>query len=76
MSLSDLEVGKTGKILSIETLGAIAQKLIDMGFVIGEKVKVVRNAPLKDPIEVQISSYLISIRREEASFIMLEEIGL
>ncbi len=75
MSLSELEVGKTGKILSIETLGAIAQKLIDMGFVIGERVKVIRGAPLKDPIEVQISSYLISIRREEASFIMVEEIA-
>ena len=75
MSLSELEVGKTGKILSIETLGAIAQKLIDMGFVIGERVKVIRSAPLKDPIEVQISSYLISIRREEASFIMVEEIA-
>ena len=40
-----------------------------MGFVKGNKVKVILNAPLKDPIEYEIIGYKISLRREEASMI-------
>lgn len=72
MSLSDLIDGQTGKISNIIATGAVGQKLIDMGFVVGEEVRVVRSAPLKDPIEVEIASYLVSIRRDEASNIILD----
>lgn len=72
MSLCDLEVGKSARITNIQAGNAIMQKLVDMGFIVGENVEVVRNAPLQDPIEVQISSYLISIRREEASCVAIE----
>lgn len=61
------------KITNVLAEGAIGQKLIDMGFVHGQTITMVRNAPLKDPIEVKLLSYFVSIRRDEASMIEVEK---
>ena len=49
--------------------GSFRKRITEMGFVKGNKVKVILNAPLKDPIEYEIIGYKISLRREEASMI-------
>ena len=46
--------------------GSFRKRIIEMGFVKGSKVKVILNAPLRDPIEYEIIGYKISLRREEA----------
>ncbi|RLE94357.1 MAG: ferrous iron transport protein A, partial [Thermoprotei archaeon] len=48
--LSELEPGDTAVIVRIEGSGAVARRMADMGLIPGTKVKVVRKAPLGDPI--------------------------
>lgn len=45
------------------------KKLLAMGITPGTLLKVVRVAPLGDPVEIQVRGYLVSLRREEASLI-------
>ena len=49
--------------------GCLGQRLGDLGLVPGEMVTVVRNAPLRDPIEIKVSGFLVSLRRCEASLV-------
>ena len=49
--------------------GSFRKRLIEMGFIKGKEVRVVLNAPLKDPIEYEIIGYKVSLRREEARLI-------
>lgn len=74
MSLDKIEVGNKCVISKLNYQSSIAQKLLDMGFVPGTKLKVVRNAPLKDPIKVQIRGYHLAIRKEEAKEVLVERL--
>ena len=66
MRLSELKTGERGVIVKVNGHGSFRKRIIEMGFVKGKSVKVVLNAPLKDPIEYEIIGYKISLRREEA----------
>ena len=66
MRLSDLRTGESGIIVKINGHGSFQRRITEMGFVFGNKIKVVLNAPLQDPIEYEIIGYKISLRREEA----------
>ena len=67
MKLSDLKTGERGVIVRVGGHGSFRKRLIEMGFIQGKTVKVVLNAPLKDPIEYEIIGYKVSLRRDEAS---------
>ena len=67
MKLSDLKTGERGVIVKVYGHGGFRKRIIEMGFVRGNKVKVILNAPLRDPIEYEIIGYKISLRREEAA---------
>ncbi len=49
--------------------GCLGQRLGDLGLSPGETVTVVRNAPFRDPIEIKIDGFLVSLRRSEASLV-------
>lgn len=69
------EVTKSGakcKILSLEATEALRVKLLDMGFVAGACLEVVREAPLYDPMELRIHRYLLSLRKSEAHLVQVE----
>ncbi len=66
MLLSDLKTGEKAVIIRVNGHGGFRKRLIEMGFINGKEVRVVLNAPLKDPIEYEILGYKISLRREEA----------
>ena len=66
MKLSELKTGEKAVIVKVNGHGSFRKRIIEMGFVRGKLVKVVLNAPLKDPIEYEIIGYKISLRREEA----------
>ena len=74
MNLSMLKPGEGGRIIKIGAIGAMKIRLMDMGVLVGEDVKVVKVAPLGDPIEVKIKNYSLSLRKKEAMNIMVEEI--
>ena len=67
MKLSELRTGERAVIVKVNGHGSFRKRIIEMGFVKGNKVKVILNAPLRDPIEYEIIGYKISLRREEAS---------
>ncbi|MGN1045816.1 MAG: ferrous iron transport protein B, partial [Candidatus Cryptobacteroides sp.] len=66
MKLSELSTGERAVVVKVNGHGSFRKRIIEMGFVKGKTVKVVLNAPMKDPIEYEIIGYKISLRREEA----------
>lgn len=78
MRLSDLKTGETATVVKVLGYGGFRRRIMEMGFVRGQEVKVILDAPLKDPIEYHIMSYDISLRRKEAEMIVVmtrEEAG-
>ena len=74
MTLSDIKNGGQFKILKLKATGEIKKRLIDMGFIRGAQGQVLREALLKDPIELQLKGFKVSLRRAEARKIMVEEL--
>jgi ferrous iron transport protein A len=70
--LARLALGETARIKAIGASGPMKRRLMDMGLVPGELVKVVKVAPLGDPIEVTVKSYSLSLRKKEAESIVVE----
>lgn len=66
MTLRDLKPGQEGTVASIATVGAMKRRIMDMGITPGVKVKIIKTAPLGDPIEVNVRGYELSLRKEEA----------
>ena len=66
MKLSELKTGETAVVVKVSGHGSFRKRITEMGFVKGSRVKVILNAPLRDPIEYEIIGYKISLRREEA----------
>ena len=69
MTLSELEVGKTAKVVRINGEGAVKRRIMDMGLTKGSAVTVRKFAPLGDPIEITVRGYELSIRKDEAASI-------
>ncbi|RUT79225.1 ferrous iron transport protein B [Ancylomarina longa] len=69
MKLSELTNKQEGIIVKVLGHGAFRKRITEMGFVKGKKVTVIKNAPLKDPVEYEIMGYEVSLRRSEASLI-------
>jgi ferrous iron transport protein A len=73
MTLDKLKPGQRGRIKQLTAKEHLGQRLLDMGFIPGLNFKVLRNAPLLDPIELELEGYFVSIRRQEAEFVYVEE---
>ncbi|MPQ47916.1 ferrous iron transport protein B [Marinifilum sp. N1E240] len=69
MKLSELTDNQEGIIIKVLGHGAFRKRITEMGFVKGKMVTVIKNAPLKDPVEYEIMGYQVSLRRSEASLI-------
>ena len=54
LRLSDLEEGESGVIVKTLGYGAFRKRIIEMGFVKGKSIKVIKRAPFRDPIEYEI----------------------
>jgi ferrous iron transport protein A len=72
MNLAGLKPGQKGKITAIGSVGPLRRRLLDMGVLVGEQVKVEKVAPMGDPIEVRVKSYNLSLRKSEAEAISVE----
>lgn len=72
--LNALKEGDSGIIKKVLGDGAVKKRYIEMGVTIGQAVKVLKVAPLGDPIEVEIRKYRLSLRRSEAENILIEKV--
>jgi len=75
ITLDELANGSKAEIVTIKAIGEIRRRLLDMGVVKGTRFKVLRVAPLGDPIEIHIKGFNLSLRKEEAKTIYVKKIG-
>ena len=73
--LSEIGTGTVARILSFEN-NDLFLKLMEMGCVPGELVKVEQIAPLGDPISIIVAGYNLSLRLNQADNIFVEEVGI
>ncbi|HXC17575.1 MAG TPA: FeoA family protein [Holophagaceae bacterium] len=69
--LSRLQPGESGEVLQVSATGTIRQRLLEMGFIRGARLRVEKLAPMGDPMELVIKGYHLSLRREESSCILV-----
>ncbi len=69
MKLSDMPTGGECVVVKVHGHGSFRNRIVEMGFVRGVRVKVVKNAPLHDPIEYELMNTHISLRRSESELI-------
>ena len=66
MKLSELKTGESGIIVKVLGHGGFRKRIIEMGFIRGQKVEVLLNAPLQDPVKYKLMGYEVSLRHQEA----------
>ncbi len=71
MNLNELKEGEKAIIAKVKGRGAFRKRITEMGFVRGREVEVIRNAPLRDPIEYRLMNYDVSLRRSEAKLVSI-----
>lgn len=67
MTLDELKIGKTAVITTVGGEGALRLRLLDMGLIPGTAVKIIKAAPLGDPIEINVRGYSLTIRKSDAA---------
>ena len=76
MRLSELKKGQTATITRIGGNGMLRRRILEMGIVKGTDVYVEKYAPLKDPVELIVKGYHISLRVKEAAQISVDNVRL
>ena len=71
-TLRDAGIGETVKVVKLNGEGAVKRRIMDMGITKGVDVRMVRVAPLGDPIEVTVRGYELSLRKADAGMIEVE----
>lgn len=71
-TLEQLKPGEQGTIYAYKQCQADESYLMEMGLVSGTHIKIIKYAPLGDPIELQVRGYHLSIRRSEAKRILVK----
>lgn len=66
MTLRELKPGQQGVVTTIRTTGSMKRRIMDMGITPGVEIRVIKVAPLGDPVEVHVRGYELSLRKEEA----------
>ena len=66
MRLSDLKTGEEAYIVKVKGHGGFRKRIIEMGFIKGQKIEALLSAPLQDPVKYKVMGYEVSLRRQEA----------
>jgi len=69
MILSELRTGEKAYIVKVKGHGGFRKRIVEMGFIKGQQVEVMLNAPLQDPVKYKVMGYEVSLRRQEAEMI-------
>lgn len=70
--LAQMKPNDEGIIVALRGTGNIKHRLIDMGLVPGTKVRVMKFAPLGDPVEIKVKNFDLALRVSEAATIDVE----
>ncbi len=66
MNLTDVELGKTCRVVKLHDTGATRRRIMDMGITKDADIRVDKYAPLGDPMELTVRGYHLSLRKEDA----------
>ncbi len=72
MDVTDLKINQEANIIDIEGEGPLRRRLLEMGILPNTLIKVIKKAPLGDPLEISIRGYELSLRKEDAKSIKVE----
>ena len=73
MSLKELKVGNSGRVLAVGGEKVLRRRLLEMGITPGTTITVKKVAPMGDPIELFLRGYVLTLRLEDAERITVEE---
>jgi len=76
MTLKDMKVKESGRVVSIGGEGALRRRLLDMGITPGTVIRIRKVAPMGDPIELSLRGYVLTIRLNDANHIVVSEVSL
>ena len=71
-TLNDIKIRHSAKVVKLHGEGAVKRRIMDMGITKGVEIKVIKVAPLGDPVEVTVRGYELSLRKEDAEKIEVE----
>lgn len=72
MTLNELKIGQSAKIVSVGGEGSLRNRLIDMGLIPHTELTLRKVAPMGDPIEIHIRGYELTLRLDDAAKIEVE----
>ena len=73
-TLKDIPIGGKAKVIKIYGEGPIKRRIMDMGITKGVVIRIIKTAPLGDPIELTVRGYELSLRKEDAEKIEVEQL--
>ena len=68
-TLRDIKIGESATVIRVHGSGAIKRRIMDMGITKGCEVRVIKVAPLGDPIEIRVRGYQLSLRKSDGDII-------
>ena len=75
MWLSEMKAGQSATIVHVGGNGILRRRILEMGILKGAEVYIEKYAPLRDPLELIVKGYHISLRVEEAAKIEVDNVG-
>lgn len=72
MTLNNLPIGATAKVLAVHGNNAVTRRLMEMGIIPGVLVRVIKTAPFGDPLEIHVRGYHLAMRKSEADSIEVQ----
>ena len=73
MKLTNLPIGKSARVISVNGNSPITKRLMEMGVVPGVSVRLIKSAPFGDPLEIRVRGYNLAMRKSEAQTIEVGE---
>ena len=70
--LHRMSPGQSGKVIGLMADSPVARRLTELGIIPGSRITYLRNAPLQDPLEIQVGDSCLTLRHAEASLVAVE----
>jgi len=71
-TLKDLRVGESCRVVKVHGEGAVRRRIMDMGITKGTELRVIKFAPLGDPIEITVRGYELMLRKADSEMVEVE----
>ena len=72
-TLKEAHIGETVRVVKIHGEGAVKRRIMDMGITKGVEIRIVKTAPLGDPVEIKVRGYELSLRKADSEIIEIEQ---